>query len=332
MFGKRLGMNTKHYTILAQTPFFHVLGYIAAMLASLNFGSTMILPSPTFSVTDSSEAIKREKCTMLVGTPTMYVDLCNYVNNLSAEERLLHQSPEFALSGGSLCLPELFRKMKDTFSCKRVVSVYGLTEITAVTFQSTAQDSEFLMTSTVGKVSDHLEAKVVDEEGVTVPLGTPGELWMRSFNTMTGYWEDEEATDRMFTKDKWLKTGDKFILMEDGYGQVVGRMKDMIIRGGENISPKEVEEYLITHPDILDAQVVGVTSERLGEEVACSLRLKPGAHLTEQQARDFCKGKIAYFKIPKYVEVVEVYPTTGSGKVQKFKIREAMEKKLGINK
>ncbi|XP_046663668.1 medium-chain acyl-CoA ligase ACSF2, mitochondrial isoform X1 [Homalodisca vitripennis] len=330
--GKRLGMNKKHSKILAQAPFFHALGYIAALMTSFHFGSTMVLPSPTFSVPDSSEAIKREKCTMLLGTPTMYVDLCNYVSNLSAEEQLLHKSPEIAISGGSLCLPELFRKMRDTFSCERVVSVYGMTEITAVTFQSTEHDSEFLMTSTVGKISDHVEAKVVDEEGLTVPFGTPGELWMRSFNTMTGYWEDEEATNRMFTKDKWLKTGDRFILHEDGYGQVVGRIKDMIIRGGENISPKEVEEFLITHPDILDAQVIGVTSERLGEEVACSLRVKSGTTITEQQVKDYCKGKISYYKIPKYVEVVDVYPTTGSGKIQKFKIREAMEKKLGINK
>ncbi|XP_054263273.1 medium-chain acyl-CoA ligase ACSF2, mitochondrial-like [Macrosteles quadrilineatus] len=327
--GKRLGLGEKHYKILVQPPFFHVLAYISALLGSLNFGSTLVLPSPTFNASASCEAVRRESCTMLLGTPTMYVDLCSHVSNLPADEQLLHQSPEMAVSGGALCTPELFRKMKNTFSCDRVMSVYGLTETTAMCFTSTREDSEFHMTSTVGKVSENVEAKVVDEEGLTVPFGTPGELWMRGYN-MTGYWEDTVATDMTLTRDGWIKTGDRFVLGEDGYGQVVGRIKDMIIRGGENISPREVEDYLVTHPNILDAQVYGVSNERLGEEVGCSLRLTPGAKLTEQEVKDFCKDKIAYFKIPKYIEIVEDFPKTGSGKIQKYKLREAMEKKLAV--
>ncbi|XP_054260338.1 medium-chain acyl-CoA ligase ACSF2, mitochondrial-like [Macrosteles quadrilineatus] len=331
-FGKRLGMDKQHYKILAQSPFFHVLGYISALMASLNFGSTIVLPSPTFSVPDSCEAIKKEKCTMLLGTPTMYVDLCSYVKSLPLEEQQQHLSPEVAVSGGALCSPELFRKMKTTFDCDRVVSVYGLTETTAMCFQSTPEDSEYQMTSTVGKISDHVEAKVVDSSGKTVPMGETGELWMRSFNNMTGYWEDPHGTENILTRDYWIKTGDKFVLSPDGYGQVVGRIKDMIIRGGENISPKEVEDFLATHPNILEAQVYGVLSERLGEEVGCSLRLQPGAQISEQEVVDFCKGQISYFKIPKYVEVLKEFPKTGSGKIQKFKLREAMERKLGLRK
>ncbi|XP_054260339.1 medium-chain acyl-CoA ligase ACSF2, mitochondrial-like [Macrosteles quadrilineatus] len=330
-YGKRLGFDKKHFKILAQSPFFHVLGFVGAMLPSLIFGVTLVLPSRTFSVANSAETIKKEKCTMLIGTPTMFLDLCGYVERIPVEERRQYISPELVLCGGAICSSELVRKIKSIFNAK-VQSAYGLTEATGAVAQSTLEDNEDQITKTVGKVSDHMEVKVVDADGFTVPLGMAGELWIRSYSNMTGYWEDKENTDEILNQDGWLKSGDQFIMWEIGYGQVVGRIKEMIIRGGENISPKEVEEYLVSHPDIIDAQVYGVSNERLGEEVGCSLRLTPGAKLTEQEVKDFCKDKIAYFKIPKYFEFLEEFPKTGSGKVQKFKLREEMEKKLGLRK
>lgn len=326
--GKRLGYIEKKHRILAQTPFFHVFGLLAGITASLCHGTTLVLANPTFKADKAVKVMMKEKCSVIYGTPTMHVDVCALLEQLPQDQYNRLNFPELAVSGGALCSPELFKKMLSTLKLKNVASLYGLTECTGLLFVSTLKDTLFQQTSTVGYVMDHIEAKVVDSEGRLVPAGTPGELWLRGFGQMLEYWDDEEKTRELIRSDRWLKTGDLFVLTEDGYGQVVGRIKDIIIRGGENISPKEIEEYLETHPMVLEAQVYGISDERLGQEVGCSIRLKPNTKLTENEVKEFCKGNIAHFKIPKYMDFVEELPKTASGKIQKYKLKLKMEERL----
>ncbi|KAH0815700.1 hypothetical protein GEV33_007091 [Tenebrio molitor] len=248
--GKRNELNLKHHTICLQVPFFHAFGTVISVMAALNHGSTLVLPTDGYNPDKSLDAIVEEKCTVIHGTPTMYVDLVH-----KQEERKENISPEIAVSGGALCAPHLFKKMLNVLNVKKVKSVYGLTETTAVVFHSLVTENEEKAVSTVGHVGEHLEVKVIDKEGNLVPCGSAGELCIRGYCNMLGYWEDEEKTKEMMGQDKWLKTGDQFVLEEDGYGKVVGRLKEMIIRGGENIFPKEIEEFLNTHPDILETYV-----------------------------------------------------------------------------
>lgn len=227
-------------------------------------------------------------------------------------------------------------------------TVFGLTELTACTFFSLKNESEKQVTETVGFVQDHLEVKVVDENGAMVPFGKPGELCVRGYSSMLGYYNDEAKTKEIISNDKWLKTGfvytvanfhffrnncrfilsDRFILQEDGYGRIVGRFKDMIIRGGENIFPKEIEDFLSTHPQIIEAQVIGVPDDRMGEEVCAFIRTTDkGSRLTQNDIKEFCRGSIAHFKVPRFVHIVNEFPRTASGKIQKFKLKEQFEKK-----
>ncbi|XP_033225375.1 medium-chain acyl-CoA ligase ACSF2, mitochondrial isoform X2 [Belonocnema kinseyi] len=218
-------------------------------------------------------------------------------------------------------------KCSAVFGTPTMWTIYGLTETTAISFQSLPNERRELTETTVGHLGDHLEAMVVDENGLTLPLGTPGELWIRGYSTMIGYWGDKENTGNTLTEDGWLKTGDQFVLRSDGYGQIVGRLKDMVIRGGENIFPKEIEDFFETHPAVLEAHVVGVHDDVYGEEVCACLRLKKGAVITKDELKYWSKGKIAHFKIPKYIEFRDTFPCTTSGKVQKYLLREELERK-----
>ncbi|RZC39358.1 acyl-CoA synthetase family member 2, mitochondrial, partial [Asbolus verrucosus] len=316
--GKRNEFHRKHHIICLQVPFFHAFGTVISVIAALNHGSTLVLPTDGFNPDKSLDAIKEEACTVIHGTPTMYVDLVQ-----KQEERQENISPEIAVAGGALCAPQLFKKMLNVLK-----SVYGLTETTAVVFQSLPTENEDKATTTVGHVSEHMEVKVIDKDNNVVPCGTAGELCIRSYCNMLGYWDDEEKTKELMGSDRWLKTGDQFILEEDGYGKVVGRLKEMIIRGGENIFPKEIEEFLNTHPDILETHVIGLPHERLGEEVCAYIRIKPGSNVTFQDVVKFCKGKLSHFKIPSQIRVVEQFPKTLSGKIQKFKLKEIATKSL----
>ncbi|KAF2897795.1 hypothetical protein ILUMI_08382 [Ignelater luminosus] len=320
--GKRNELDKKHHKICVQVPFFHAFGYTITFGAAINFGASLVIPSSFYSPSENLRAAKEEKCTIIHGTPTMYVDLVNM-----QKQKQESINPEIAVSGGSPCSPQLFRQMKDILKVKKVKSVYGLTETTAVCFHSLPVDEdENKATETVGHLSDHLEAKVVDAKGCIVPFGTPGELYVRGYTTMLGYWDDEKKTKETITDDHWLQTGDQFILQEDGYGKIVGRLKDMIIRGGENIYPKEIEDFLNTHPDILETQVIGLPHERLGEEVCACIRIRENSKLTKESLMEFCKGKIAHFKIPSQLEIVDNFPKTQSGKVQKHLLRKQFEK------
>lgn len=312
--GKRNELDRKHHKICVQVPFFHVFGTDITIGASVNHGATLVIPSPGYDPEKSLDAIRDEKCSIIHGTPTMYVDLVNQQRNRKEDI-----SPEIAVCGGALCSPHLFRQMKDILGVNKVKSVYGLTETTAVVFQTLPNDDEYQSTSTVGCVGDHLEAKIIDLEGNIVPRGTQGELCIRGYCNTLGYWQDEEKTKELVGPDRWLKTGDQFVIEESGHGRIVGRLKEIIIRGGENIFPREIEDLLNTHPDILETHVIGLPHERLGEEICACIRTT-NQSLSLEDIKTFCKGKVAHFKIPSKLKIVEGFPKTASGKIQKFKL------------
>lgn len=312
--------------ICLNVPFFHAFGLVMAQLCVLHSGSTLVLEARSFDPVKSVEAIARENCDVAYGTPTMWINLINAQRRFGARPAKLFSGT----TGGSPCPPELFRRIRETFDFDNIKTIYGLTETTAIAFQSLPGELTELTDTTVGHLSDHTEVMVVDENGVPVPFGAPGELWVRGYSTMMRYWDDQENTAKTLTKDGWLKTGDRFVLRKDGYGHVIGREKDMLIRGGENIFPKEIEDFLMTHPMVAEAYVVGAYDEVYGEELCACVRLQEEAQLTKDQLKAYCKGRIAHFKIPRYVEFVEEYPKTSSGKVQKFLLKEEMERRGAI--
>ncbi|XP_060529031.1 medium-chain acyl-CoA ligase ACSF2, mitochondrial-like [Cylas formicarius] len=323
--GQRSELDRKHHTICVQTPLFHAIGTVITICAALNHGATLVLPSAGYDPDKNLDAIRDERCTVIHGTPTMYVDLVD-----RQKKRRENISPDIAVSGGACCSPHLFREMKSVLNLQKVKSVYGLTECTAIVFQSLYDDDEYLSTSTVGYVQDHVEAKVTDVDGNIVPIGTPGELCIRGYSTMLGYWKDEDRTKEVIGPDKWFRTGDQFILEKNGYGKIVGRLKEMIIRGGENIFPKEIEDFLNTHPSILEVYVVGIPHERLGEEVCAFVKVKDGMSVTLDHIRTYCKENIAHFKIPTVLKIVDSFPKTTSGKIQKYRLVQIAVKDANV--
>ncbi|XP_055643372.1 medium-chain acyl-CoA ligase ACSF2, mitochondrial isoform X1 [Toxorhynchites rutilus septentrionalis] len=316
---KRNEFDLKQHRICLQVPLFHAYAMVIGVMAAITYGTTLVLPGAGYRPFESLEAIIKEKCTVIYGTPTMYVDLVNQIR----QSKIQLPSVDLAVTGGATCSPKLFMDIQEALGVRQVKTVFGMTEASAVLFQSLHDDSKENVLGTVGHLTDHYEAKVVDGDGNVVPFGAPGELWVRGYGTMLGYWEDEIRTKETIDVDKWLKTGDQFVLREDGYGQIVGRLKEVIIRGGENIFPKEIEDFLNTHPAILETHCVAVLDERMGEEVCAFVRLKDPAHTVDMQGiGEFCRGKIAHFKIPKYLRVLEEFPKTTSGKVQKFRLQE----------
>lgn len=320
--GNRLEFDKTPHKICLNVPFFHTFGTNVAILAGLVHGTSIYLPGPSFNATDCVKCIQKYKCSYVYGTPTMHVDVINQVK--SSQENL--ESLRFAVTGGSAITPQLLLDMQEHLGIERVRSIYGMTETAPVTFQSVPLESRDRVLDFVGKVQEHVEAKVVDNEGKLVPFGTPGELWVRGYCNMVGYYDEKEQTDAMITQDKWLKTGDQFVLHEDGFGKIVGRIKELIIRGGENIAPKEIEDFISTHPSISEVFVAGVPDDRMGEEIAAFIKLAPGAkELTQEDIKAFCKGKIAHFKVPQYVRIMTDLPKTISGKIQKFKLVEGFK-------
>ncbi|XP_056635689.1 medium-chain acyl-CoA ligase ACSF2, mitochondrial-like [Diorhabda sublineata] len=313
--GKRIELNKKHHTICLQNPLFHVFGTVATVCSSINHGSTIVLPSDGYDPENNLTAITKEKCTVVYGTPTMYIDLINQQRKRNEKLYL-----EIAVSGGAPCSPKIVEDLLEILKVTKVKSIYGLTETTAAVFSSTENDNRERSINTVGKLQEHLEAKVINSDGYLVPAGVAGELCIRGYSTMLGYYGDEKKTNEIIDENQWLRTGDQVILTKDGYANIVGRIKDMIIRGGENIYPKEIEDFLITHPDILEVQVVGVPHERLGEEVCAFIKTKNNRTITTSDIFEFSKGKLSNFKIPSNVKIVDHFPTTTSGKVQKYKM------------
>ncbi|WP_394359916.1 AMP-binding protein [Amycolatopsis sp. SB7-3] len=316
--------------ICIPVPFYHCFGMVMGNLAATSHGACMVIPAPVFEPKATLEAVAAEKCTSLYGVPTMFIA------ELADPDFASHDlsSLRTGIMAGSPCPVEVMKQVIDRMGMAEVSICYGMTETSPVSTQTRADDSVERRVSTVGRVGPHLEVKVVDPEtGLTVPRGEPGELCTRGYSVMLGYWEQADKTAEAIDAARWMHTGDLAIMDAEGYVNITGRIKDMVIRGGENLYPREIEEFLYTHPDILDAQVIGVPDEKYGEELMAWVRMREGAEpLTAEAVREFCEGKLARYKIPRYVHVVEEFPMTVTGKVRKVEMRAESISILGLEK
>jgi fatty-acyl-CoA synthase len=314
--------------ICIPVPYYHCFGMGMGNLAATSHGATMVIPAPGFDPAATLQAVQDERCTSLYGVPTMFIaelalpDLATY--DLS--------SLRTGIMAGSPCPVEVMKRVVAEMGMTEVTICYGMTETSPVSTQTGADDDLDRRTSTVGRVHPHLEVKVIDPEtGLTVPRGTPGEFCTRGYSVMLGYWDEPEKTAEVIDAARWMHTGDLAVMDTEGYLNIVGRIKDMVIRGGENVYPREVEEFLFTHPDIIEAQVIGVPDERFGEELMAWVRLREGAEpLTAEALREFCAGKLAHYKVPRYVKTVDGFPMTVTGKVRKVEMREVSVQELGL--
>ncbi|OBI86045.1 AMP-binding protein [Mycobacterium sp. 1245805.9] len=306
--------------ICIPVPFYHCFGMVMGNLAATSHGACMVIPAPGFDPAATLRAVQAERCTSLYGVPTMFIAELGLPDFDDYELDSLRTG----IMAGSPCPVEVMRKVIERMHMPGVSICYGMTETSPVSTQTRTDDSLERRVATVGRVGPHLEVKVVDAAGGrTVPRGSAGELCTRGYSVMAGYWNDPERTAEVIDADGWMHTGDLAVMDECGYIQITGRIKDLIVRGGENISPREIEEFLHTHPDIVDAQVIGVPDERYGEEVMAVVMLRAGAPaLTIEGLREFCAGRIAHFKIPRYLRIVDEFPMTVTGKVRKTEMRE----------
>ena len=308
-------------------PFYHCFGMVLGNLACTTHGSAMVIPAAGFDAAATLHACARERCTSLYGVPTMFIaelgepDLTGY--DLS--------SLRTGIMAGSPCPIEVMRQVVERMNMSEVTIAYGMTETSPVSTQTSADDPLGKRVTTVGRVHPHVEIKIVDPStGEVVPRGTSGEFQTRGYSVMLGYWNDEARTAEAIDSDGWMHTGDLAVMDDEGYVNIVGRIKDMIIRGGENVYPREVEEFLYTHPDIVEVQVIGVPDARYGEEIMAWVQLRDGADTTAADVKDFCRGTIAHYKVPRYVKFTDAFPMTITGKIQKFKMRETSIVELGL--
>ena len=306
-------------------PLYHCFGMVMGNLGCLTHGSTMVYPSPVFEPAATMRAVQEEACTALYGVPTMFVAELSLDDFDAYDVSTLRTG----IMAGAPCPIEIMRRVIDDMNMRDVTIAYGMTETSPVSFQSSVDDPIERRVTTIGRVLPHVEVRIVDEAGNTVPCGVTGELWTRGYSVMAGYWNDEERTNETLSGG-WIKTGDLGTIDEAGYGRIVGRLKDMVIRGGENLYPREIEEFLYSHGDIESAEVFGVPDETYGEELCAWIKVREGKSLTEQDVRDFCDGRISHQKVPRYIRFVDEFPMTVTGKVQKFQMREAMLDELGL--
>ncbi|KAM9639088.1 medium-chain acyl-CoA ligase ACSF2, mitochondrial isoform 1-T1 [Morphnus guianensis] len=327
LIGLRLGITKQDCRVGLPVPLYHCLASVGGCMVMALHGSSCIFSSPSFEGKAILEAVSREKCSFVIGTPTMYIDMLSQPDFDSYDLSTLRGG----IIAGSPVPPEIIKMIITKMHMPEIVVAYGTTENSPVTFMGFPNDSIARKTETVGCVFPHTEAKIEDPEtGQSVPLNTPGELQIRGYCVMLGYWDDPAKTSEVVTAERWYKTGDLASLDEHGYCKIIGRCKDMIIRGGENIYPAELEQFLHTHPKVEEVQVVGVKDSRMGEEICACIRVRAGQDCTEEEIKAFCKGKISHFKIPRYVVFVGQYPLTVSGKIQKYKLREQMENHLQL--
>jgi fatty-acyl-CoA synthase len=305
--------------ICIPVPFYHCFGMVMGNLAATSHGACMVIPSPGFDPAATLRAVQAERCTSLYGVPTMFIAELG----LPEFGDYLLGSLRTGIMAGSPCPVEVMRKVIERMHMPGVSICYGMTETSPVSTQTRADDPLERRVATVGRVGPHLEVKVVEPAGgQTVPRGVAGELCTRGYSVMAGYWNEPDRTAEAVDADGWMHTGDLAVIDECGYIQITGRIKDLIVRGGENIAPREIEEFLHTHPDIVDAQAIGVPDERYGEEVMAVVMLRAGAPaLTIEALREFCAGRIAHFKIPRYLRIVDEFPMTVTGKVRKTDMR-----------
>jgi fatty-acyl-CoA synthase len=301
-------------------PFYHCFGMVLGNLACTSNGATMVIPAPAFDPKATLAAVATERCTSLYGVPTMFIAELSHPDFESYDLSSLRTG----IMGGSPCPVEIMKQVVSRMGLKEVTICYGMTETSPVSTQTRTDDSLDRRVSTVGLVHPHLEVKIVDPEtGLTVPRGEPGELCTRGYSVMLGYWNEPGKTAEAIDPARWMHTGDLGVMDSEGYLNITGRIKDLVIRGGENIYPREIEEFLHTHPDILDAQVIGVPDVKYGEELCAWVKIRPGAEpVTAGKVREFAAGKLARYKIPRYVIVVDEFPLTVTGKVRKLEMRE----------
>jgi len=322
-----------HYTendrVCIPVPFYHCFGMVMGNLACTSHGAAMVIPGPAFDPGATLAAVAEESCTSLYGVPTMFIAELAHPGFDSYDLSSLRTG----IMAGSPCPTEVMKQFIERMGMAEVSICYGMTETSPVSVQTRSDDSLDRRVSTVGRVGPHLEIKVVDPQtGLTVPRGEPGELCTRGYSVMLGYWEEPEKTAEAIDAARWMHTGDLAVMDDEGYVSITGRIKDMVIRGGENVYPREIEEFVHTHPDILDVQVIGVPDPKYGEELMAWVRMRDGAEpLTAEALREFCDGRLAHFKIPRYVHVVDAFPMTVTGKVRKVEMREIAARMLGVS-
>jgi fatty-acyl-CoA synthase len=317
---------TVHDRLCIPVPLYHCFGMVLGNLACITHGAAMIYPAEAFEPLAVLETVAAERCTALHGVPTMFIAELDH--------------PEFArfdlsslrtgIMAGAPCPIEVMKRVNQAMHMEQITIAYGMTETSPVSFQSAVDDALERRVSTVGRVQPHIEVKIVDTDGRIVPPGTPGELLTRGYCVMRGYWNDPARTAEAIDTAGWMHTGDLATLDAEGYGNIVGRIKDMVIRGGENVYPREIEEFLYRHPKVQDVQIFGVPDARYGEELCAWIRLQEGVTATPDDIRTFCRGQIAHYKIPRYIKFVDAFPMTVTGKIQKFIMREQMIAELGL--
>lgn len=307
-------------------PLYHCFGMVMGNLGCLTHGSTMVYPSEAFDPLATLQAVAEERCTALYGVPTMFIAQLDHPDFAKFDLRSLRTG----IMAGSPCPIEVMKKVQSHMHMGEVTIAYGMTETSPVSTQCATDDPVERRVSTVGQVLPHIEIKIVDTEGRVVPRGETGEFCTRGYSVMKGYWNDEAKTREAVDDAGWMHTGDLATMDEEGYVNIVGRLKDMIIRGGENVYPREIEEFLYRHPKVQDVQVIGVPDPRYGEAVCAWIKLHAGQTATDEEIRTFCQGQIAHYKIPRYIEFVPEFPMTITGKIQKFVMREQTIEKLGL--
>ena len=307
-------------------PLYHCFGMVMGNLGCLTHGSTMVYPSEAFDPLATLQAVSEERCTALYGVPTMFIAQLDHPQFESFDLKSLRTG----IMAGSPCPIEVMKRVQSRMNMHEVTIAYGMTETSPVSTQCATDDPVERRVSTVGRVLPHIEIKIVDPEGKAVPRGETGEFCTRGYSVMKGYWNDAEKTAEAVDAAGWMRTGDLATMGGQGYVNIVGRLKDMVIRGGENVYPREIEEFLYSHPKVQDVQVIGVPDPRYGEEVCAWIKLRDGQTATPEEIREFCKGQIAHYKIPRYVEFVDAFPMTITGKIQKFVMRDETISKLGL--
>ena len=317
---------TEQDRICVPVPFYHCFGMVMGNLAATSHGACVVIPATGFDPAATLAAVEAERCTSLYGVPTMFIAELALANFADFDLTSLRTG----IMAGSPCPVEVMKRVINEMHMSEVTIAYGMTETSPVSTQTRADDSLDRRTATVGRVHPHVQVKVIDPDtGHILPRGETGELCTRAYSVMRGYWNQPDKTAEVLING-WMHTGDLAVMDEDGYLAIVGRSKDMVIRGGENIYPREVEEFLYGNPEIEDVQVVGVPDDKYGEELLAAVRLKAGSTLTEEDVREYCRGRLAHYKVPRYVQFVADYPMTVTGKIQKFKIRDAAVAELGL--
>ncbi|MDF0521844.1 AMP-binding protein [Bradyrhizobium yuanmingense] len=317
---------TEKDRICIPVPLYHCFGMVMGNLASVTLGAAMVYPGEGFDPLATLRTIEQEKCTALYGVPTMFIAELDHPEFAGFDLTSLRTG----IMAGAPCPIEVMKRVNTEMNMREVTIAYGMTETSPVSFQSAVDDPLERRVSTVGRIHPHVEVKIVDLEGRIVKRGERGELCTRGYSIMLGYWEEKEKTADVLDANGWMHTGDLATLDDEGYCNIVGRIKDMVIRGGENLYPREIEEFLYRHPKIQDVQIFGVADIRYGEELCAWIRVRAGEQLTAEEVRAFCEGQIAHNKIPRYVEFVDEFPMTVTGKIQKFLMREAVEQRLGL--